>query len=186
MLIAMGPWWRPIDECMYHCLRRLVEYFFDESIDARSSRPLNIDRGAWDALAAKAPRGHRPVCGFADGYDSDELAECPAVMQLLDATSSDDEVPSDAGTRRRKKAPKQGTVAMRNNLMRLLLVRDSRAFPEAQWITDADRKLGINNVGLTANVVKQLFERERSGSRYDLVCAADADEVEASGNDDTR
>ena len=75
---------------------------------------------------------------------------------------------------------------MRNNLMRLLLSRDSRTFPDARWIADADRKIGIDDVGLTTNVVRQLLEGLSTGSRYDLVYAADAAEVEASGNDDTR
>jgi hypothetical protein len=176
----------PIDRCMYHCLRRLVECFFEESHEIRSSSRLNIDRDAWNALVAKAPRGHRPVCGFADGYDSDELAECPAVMQLLD--SSDDEDPIEdqlAGMRRRTRAAKQGTVVMRNNLMRLLLSRDSRTFPDARWIADADRKIGIDDVGLTTKVVRQLLEGLSTGSRYDLVYAADADAAEVGEHHDS-
>ena len=160
-----------------------MECFFEESTESRSSSRL-IDRDARNALAAKAPRGHRPVCGFADGYDSDELAECPAVMQLLD--SSDDEDPIEdqlAGMRRR--TTKQGTVVMRNNLMRLLLSRDSRTFPDARWIADADRKIGIDDVGLTTNVVRQLLEGLSTGSRYDLVYAADADAAEVDEHHDS-
>ena len=108
--------------------------------------------------------------------DTDELGQaagsCPAVQRLVDSdsdSSEDDAANASEEGRSHGRADdeRRNSVVLRNNVMRLMLRRGFEQEPDAAWIVDVDKKLGIGDIKLTRDIARDLVKSQ--GQRHDLV-----------------